>query len=423
MAEKQSRKNTDARWIAFQILSRLHESNSSVLLQQSLSRVEDTKERHLITGLVLGVLRWQGRLLWTIQQFSKRPLDRLDREVLLILELGVYQLLFTTIAQHAAIYETVRLCKRARLTSASSFVNGILRRIQEKCESLPEPPLPQRLSHPEWLVSRWVERFGQKEAEALMTANNEPPPLYIRVNELIANPDSVISSLASEDVVVQPTRFSSSVLLVQSGAPQLTKSFAEGAFYIQDAAMEKLGDFVRPNAGDRILEVSAAPGGKTFQLAVRMKNQGFIMAMDSDVKRMRMWQRNMARMQIQCASAAIADARTTFLLGHFDKVVIDAPCSSMGVMRRHPEIKWWRKEADLETFRSLQLQILDACAKYVRSQGELIYSVCSFEPEETEDVRKALLAMHSDLELIDQAYLFPHRDQTDGFFMMKFSKK
>src|SRR3990172_3605742 len=291
MVEGESRKNGDARWIAFQILSRLESehSNSSILLKQFLQRVSDPKDRHLITELVLGVLRWRGPLLWIIQKFSKRPLDRIDPEVVVILQLGAFQLLFTGISQHAAIYETVRLCKRARLSSAASFVNGILRGMQGNLSSLPEIPSPQRYSHPEWLVTRWIARFGQEEAEALMKANKEPPPFYLCVNELVTDSATLIRKLSEENVIVERTAFGANVLIVREGTPQLSKSFLEGAFYISDAGADKLGEMIDARPGSGVLEISAAPGGKTLQIAVRMRNQGFIAAIDSDTRRMRMW--------------------------------------------------------------------------------------------------------------------------------------
>jgi len=203
---------------------------------------------------------------------------------------------------------------------------------------------------------------------------------------------------------------------VKSGSPQLTTSFLEGHFYIQDAATEILGMMILPKLGDRILEIAAAPGGKTFQLAIRMNDSGLIVALDSDRTRMASWRRNINRLKIRSAQPLIADARHLPLLGTFNLVVIDAPCSSMGVERRHPELKWWRKEEDLESLRALQLQILSACAKYVGEQGRLVYSVCSFEPEETSRVIQEFIKA-SGFQLIEDRYLFPHRDETDGFYI------
>ena len=414
-------KDLNPRWVAYQVLNKLEsrQSNSTILLQETLVRVADPKDRNLITDIVLGTTRGRGRIVFLINEFSKRPVAQLDREVVLILQLGIYQLLYTNIAAHAAIYETVKLCKIARLTSAASFVNGILRGIQGRMQALPEPSnLATRWSHPEWLAERWIARFGESEAIALMQVNNQPPPVYLHVNTLHLTPEVVRQHLAEEGVVVESTSFHPGILRVSEGAAQGTKSFLDGEFYIQDAAVGLLADFMNPQPGSRILEIAAAPGGKTIQLAFR--KPAAIIAVDSDLRRMRTWQRNMQRMRITSAQAVLADARNLPLISSFDQVVVDAPCSTLGVIRRHPEVKWWRVEKDLNDLAQLQLQILHASAKYLGESGELIYSVCSFEPEETESVVKTFLKEQPHFSLVQSRFLLPHRDKTDGFYIAKF---
>jgi 16S rRNA (cytosine967-C5)-methyltransferase len=418
----------NARWLAYQLLRRLEskQSNSTILLQEALGKVADPKDRHLITDLVLGTTRWRKRLLFIIAQFSRRSLQQLDKEVLLILQMGVYQLLYTNIAAHAAVNETVKLCKIARLTSASSFVNGILRGVQGRMASLPEPEenvLAFRWSHPEWLVNRWVQRYGESDAVALMQMNNQPPAVYIHINTLRVQPEIVNEHLASEGVALESTVFGPTVFRVREGAAQNTKSFLAGEFYIQDAAVQLLGEMMNPRPGSTVLEIAAAPGGKTFQLAFRVQENGEVLAVDSQLRRMKTWKRNMDRMMISNVYGVVADARNLPLAGSFDQVVIDAPCSTLGIIRRHPEIKWWRQESDLPRLRTLQLQILDACAKYVRSQGELVYSVCSFESEETGQVRDAFLTDHPEFSVLQEMVLLPHRDHTDGFYVLKMLAK
>jgi 16S rRNA (cytosine967-C5)-methyltransferase len=343
--------------------------------------------------------------------------------------MGVYQLLHTGIAEHAAVYETVSLCKRLQLSSAASFVNGILRAVQAHRSSLPQPSgnpakvLSIQWSHPQWLTERWLKRFGEEETALLMQANNRPPPVYLRVNDLRTSNQMVTDRLKQEGVSVTRSAFGPNVLLVTEGSAQLTRSFADGDFYIQDAASERIGEAVNPAPGMRVLEIAAAPGGKTLQLAARMKDEGLIVAVDSESKRMILWQRNRERMQIRCAVPLVADARSLTLLKKFDRVVVDAPCSSLGVVRRHPEVRWWRKEEDLRSFQSLQLKILDSCAKYVDDKGELVYSVCSFEPEETVQVQERFLATHTRFEKREDLFLLPHRDETDGFFIARFAWK
>lgn len=421
----------NARWVAYDILHKLeeHQSNSAVLLQNSLASIPNPADRALITELVMGVLRWRGKLLYVIQQFSRRSLGSIDKKVQVVLQLGIYQLLMTRVPAHAAVHETVNLCKRIRMTSASSFVNGILRAVQSKVDSLNFPEgddtksLSILFSHPEWLVQRWLKRYGVPDTKALMERNNMAAQMFLRVNELIATPQSVLEHLDTDGIKVEPVAQSSKLFLVTEGAPQLTESFEKGEFYIHDAGIEVLGEVMSAKPGESVLEIAAAPGGKTLQLAMRMRDQGMITSVDSDLKRMKMWRRNIERLQIHSANGVVADARKLPLGKRFNLVTVDAPCSGLGVTRRHPEIKWWRNESELRKFAEVQLQILEACAKYVDSTGSMVYSVCSFEPEETEDINKEFLRLYPEFQETARKTLFPHRDNTDGFFIVRWQKK
>jgi len=420
MAVKKTGKN--ARWIALQILMKLEQerSNSGVLLQRKLTEVPDAKDRHLITDLVLGTLRWRGRLLFLIDSFSSKR--RLDREVSLILQLGIYQLVFTGIPQHAAIHETVDLCRKGKLSSAVSFVNGILRKVQSGLASLPEldgnpsMTLSIRWSHPLWLVQRWLERFGEEEAVALMRINNEPAPVYIRLSQ---DSKQVVDLLRNEGIEVETTVLGPLLFRIRKGAPQKTRFFENGLFYIHDAGVEVLGGILGVKPGMRVLEIAAAPGGKTFQIASRMNGQGSIVSLDTEVSRMKIWKENIRRLKIRCALPVVADARRLPFDGRFDLVVVDAPCSSLGVIGRHPEVKWWKQPQDLIGYRRLQLEILDSCVHAVAGGGALVYSVCSFEPEETAQVKEQFLAAHPEFSLVEERYLYPHRDGTDGFYIAR----
>lgn len=419
------------RFTAYQILVKLerHSSNSSLLLLDALKAYSNPMDRNLITDLVLGTTRWRGKFLYLIEKFSRTPVHQLDQEVLVILQMGLYQLLFTKTPTHAAIHETVNLCKQAKRTSASSFVNGILRTIQRNISHLPEPEtsdpaigLSIRWSHPEWVVRRWLSRFGEEQTKELLEFNMQVPFLYIRINPLVSTVKKTLERLEEEGVTVAPTEYGPYVYRILQGAPQLTKSFAQGDFYIQDPAIEMLTNQIQPVAETKILEVAAAPGGKTVQLAARMNDQGTIVSVDSDLNRMKLWQENMQRMKVRSASGIVADARDLPFTSLFDQIILDAPCSSLGVIRRHPEIKWWRRQEDLIQLSGLQLQILEACAKYVRDRGEIVYIVCSFEPEETVQMVDKFLAQNSSFQKIDESFLFPHQQKTDGFFLAKLRK-
>lgn len=421
----------NARWVAYDILRKLeeHQSNSAVLLQNSLASIPNPADRALITELVMGILRWRTKLLYVVQQFSRRSLDSIDKKVQVILQLGIYQLLFTRVPAHAAVHETVNLCKRIRMTSASSFVNGILRAVQSKLDSLVFPEgddtksLSIAYSHPEWLVQRWVDRYGVSDAKALMQRNNTPAQMFLRVNELISTPENVLQRLKADGIKLEPVAAGGPLFLVLEGAPQLTELFEKGEFYIHDAGIEVLGEIMSAKPGQTVLEVAAAPGGKTLQLAIRMGDQGMITSVDSDLKRMKMWRRNIERLQIHSAKGVVADAKKLPLQKRFNLVTFDAPCSGLGVIRRHPEIKWWRNESELTKFAEVQLQILESCVKYVDDTGSMVYSVCSFEPEETDHISKEFLRSHPEFQETARKTLFPHRDNTDGFFIVRWKKK
>jgi 16S rRNA (cytosine967-C5)-methyltransferase len=406
------------RLIALDILTKLENdySNSAILLAEALSKVPDSRDRNLITDLVLGILRWRGKLLYWIEVYSNRKIGRIDLKIRTVLQIGIYQLVFQQASAHAAVFESVELCRKVKLSSAASFVNGILRRIQREAPGLREPEEPfLRWSHPEWLAKRWEERFGREEAELLMKTNNALPPVFLRVNELIAKPQDVQEHLASENVRVKTTTFGTGILEVVEGSAQKTTSFENGEFYIQDAAVETLNKMIDRSAGDRVLEIAAAPGGKTLQLAMAFRN-GFLTSLDSDLKRMRIWQVNVERLHIRGVHPVIGDARALPFLEFFDQVVIDAPCSSLGVIRRHPEIKWWRKPEHLAGIQVLQKAIIRAAMMVLRRGGSLIYSVCSFEPEETTEVT-------GEFGPEQEIFLYPHKSGTDGFYFSKMTQK
>lgn len=415
----------NSRLIALRILLKLEKNrvNSSLLLREALPAVENPRDRNLVTDLVMGVLRWRSRLLYFIECYSRRPLERIDPKIAGILQLGVYQLLTPGFPQHAAIHETVELCGLVKMSSAKSFVNGVLRQIQRALPDLPESPdLAVRWSHPKWLVERWLERFGREETVELLRTNQSPPPLLIRVNELKVTIEEVTKHLQQEGIEATPTSFGPAVLQVSNGAPQFTNSFSRGEFYIQDAATEILGNCIDANQGDRVLEISAAPGGKTFLLAMQMKNEGIIVSIDTDQKRMQLWKQNIERLGIRSAFPVIADATQPGVTGLFDHVLVDAPCSSLGVLRRHPEIKWWRRPDHFPGIQNLQVQILESSARHVRNGGKLLYSVCSFEPEETTDVIAVFLERSREFSLNRQLFLYPNHDGTDGFFIAALSR-
>jgi 16S rRNA (cytosine967-C5)-methyltransferase len=378
----------------------------------------DERDRALATDLVTGVLRWQNEIDHLITHFARRPLTRLDTEVVQILRLGVYQLLhLDRVPASAAVNDAVAMTRRARKSSAAGLVNAVLRALSRT--SRDTLPLPNRetapldylevsLSHPRWLASRWMQRFGFDEAEVWERFNNAPAPLTIRVNRLKTTADQLSAALLQHGVEVSPAKYAPDGLVTTSGNPLRTPLAFTGAFFVQDEASQLVSLLASPQPGDRILDACAAPGGKTTAMAAAAGDRAHIIA--ADVRD--------ARMQLLRDTVAASGARSIRLVQAslerglpfrdcFNVVFVDAPCSGLGTLRRDPDIRWRRGEDDLPRFRSSQLDMLHSAAAAVEPGGRLIYSTCSSEPEENDEVIGRFLQSAPDFRLLDVRAALP----------------
>ncbi len=446
----------DARASALEILRRVEtgEAYASVLLRTSGSSGRDMA---LTTELVYGVLRRRMWLDHVIGAFASRPLDAIDLPILLILRLAVYQILFLDrIPDHAAVNEAVRSARTiARGGKAgAAFVNGLLRTMLRKRGRIPVPPDPARApdpaaalalsgSHPVWLVRRWMDRLGLDQTAQLVAAANAPAPQALRVNRPRIAPGDLAIRLQAEGVRTRPSLVLPGFLIVEEGSPQRTRAFDAGLFYIQDEAAGLVVALVGAAAGMRILDACAAPGGKAPALAVTIGTDGLVVAADRHPARLRLLTQNAARLGARCAVVAADMAQGPPLRGEarFDVVLIDAPCSGTGVIRRHPELRYRLSPEDLPRFAAIQSSLLENCAPLVRPGGALVYAVCSLEPEEGSERIRALLAGHPELRPEDPAVepgagalvasdpagpalvTLPHRDAMDGFFAMRLRRR
>jgi len=402
--------------------------------------------------IVYGVLRWRGKLDWIIAAYSRIKPSRLERAILAILRMGAYQILFMDrVPPPAAVDESVKLAKGLRKKEAAAFVNGILRSIAEGRKEIAYPDLrthPSEYiaafhSHPPWLVRRWVEQFGREETIALCSANNQFPPLTIRVNTLRGSREQVIQQLHNEQIEASPTPFSPVGLRIES-PPTLASwgPLQEGWLQVQDEAAQLVSLILAPKLGQRVLDLCAAPGGKTTHLAELMQNQGEIVAVDVSPTKLQIVQENCRRLGISMVKAMALDATRPlpFPSGSFDGCLIDAPCTGLGTLRRHPEGKWRIKEADITRLQEMQNQILRQAAPLVKQGGVLVYSTCTLNQEENEGVIETFLSEHKEFHLehasgllpkgceglVDsQGYLrtLPHRHGTDGFFAARMRRK
>jgi len=368
----------------------------------------DERDRALATDLVTGTLRWQNELDFLIQHFAKRPLARLDFDVLQILRLGAYQLLhLDRIPASAAVNDAVAMTRRAKKSSAAPLVNAVLRSLSRTPrEALPLPhadtPLDYleiSLSHPRWLASRWIDRFGVADAEAWARFNNAHAPLTLRVNHLKTNAEDLSRALLEHGVEVSAARFAPDALVVTSGNPLRTPLAHTGQFFVQDEASQLVALLAAPQPGDTILDACASPGGKTTAMAAAAGDRAHVFA--ADVRS--------ARMQLLHETVASSGARSVRLLqanleeglpfrDTFDVVFVDAPCSGLGTLRRDPDIRWRRREADLARFRAAQVTMIRNAAAVVKPGGRLIYSTCSSEPEENDQVVDEFLGNPAGLE-------------------------
>ncbi len=371
-------------------------------LARARTRLDDERDRALAAEIATGTLRWQGAFDHVIEQFSGRPSGRLDREILVILRLSIFQLLhLDRVPAAAVVNDAVELAGKAGKRSAAGFVNALLRRVSRERSHLPLPDQPPlevlaiALSHPRWLASRWLARHGFDAANAWARFDNRPAPLTLRANTLRTTREDLAHRLEKAGIQTEPTRLAAHGLVVTSGNPLLTPLAHTGAFFVQDETSQLVGEFVTAVPGERILDACASPGGKTTQMAASMGDAGTIVAADIRGRRLDLLSRTVAESGARRVQVIQANARgSPPFRDIFDAVLVDAPCSGLGTIRRDPDVRWRRTEADLAPLAEAQREMLTQAATAVRSGGRLIYSTCSSEPEENEDVVRAFLSTH-----------------------------
>jgi 16S rRNA (cytosine967-C5)-methyltransferase len=431
-----------ARKIAFDVLRRVaaEDAYAADLLYAQLSVGIKKADASLATELTLGVLRWQRLLDFLLRRYVDRRGERFDLEVLLALRLGLYQLRYLDrVPQHAAIDQSVELVKRARKSSAAGMVNAVLRRAtaeariagSELGKLIPEgTPAEERLailsSHPTWLVQRWIRSFGTERTMALLEANNRPAPLTVVVLEEDAR-ERVAESLRESGFEVTPGRWLRGALQISGGNPGSSQAYRLGQINFQDEASQMVAHLVDARDSQTLLDLCAAPGGKTIILARAAGPRGRVIAGDIHQHRLRIIREQLARRGASNVRLAALDAtRPLPFLPTFDRVLIDAPCSGTGTLARNPEIRWRLKAEDLKPTHGTQTAMLRNALAVAGNSGRLVYSTCSFEPEENEEVIAEALAGAPGWRVISaQAALAPHlRDGTtvkeffgaDGFF-------
>jgi 16S rRNA (cytosine967-C5)-methyltransferase len=382
-------------------------------LARSRDYLAEERDRALAADLVMGALRWQRSLDFLIERVAKRPLSKIDADVLLILRLSVYQLAhLDRVPASAVVDDAVDLTRYARKTSATSFVNAVLRALLRQRHRLPLPARPDAAgadalaylgithSHPEWLVARWLERYGFEATERWVRFNNDTPRLTLRVNTLRARRSEVAAALAREGLQTEPTPYAPDGLIVTAGNP--LRLAAAGRFLVQDEASQLVSLAVGARPGERVLDLCASPGGKSVAMAADMRDRGLLVASDVRTRRVHLLRETARAGAARCIRLVHVPAAGALPFApHFDRVLVDAPCSGLGTIRRDPDIRWRRRERDLALFARDQLALLQRAAEVVRPGGRLVYATCSSEPDENEAVVDAFLARRADFAPLD----------------------
>lgn len=439
-----------ARDTAVKILYEVHEKGAyaNVALARELRRAElSDRDRRFVTELVYGAVKAGETLDWILRRYVNRPLRKMDPMIRNILRLGMYQLFYLDkVPASAACNTAVDLAKKCSNAAASKFVNAVLRTAVREPERAVFPhgkghgveELALKSQHPYWLVKRWVKTFGFHETQSLCTFDNEEAPLSLRTNTLKTNREALMQALADNGAEAEASEWTpEGIILTKHGSLDALAPLQEGLCQVQDESSMLVAHVVAPQVGEFIIDCCSAPGGKTTHIAALMKDQGRIVAGDIYEHKLERIAENAARLGIHSIETKRMDARTIGELypEQADRVLVDAPCSGLGVLRRKPDARWNKTAEEIAALPALQLEILASAAKAVKKGGVLVYSTCTIEPEENQEVVKAFLAAHPAFALENTGaflpgkkraekmiQLYPHVERTDGFFIARMKK-
>lgn len=404
-----------ARTVAFDVLLRVAKKDAYAdeSLRAELDSSVKAEDAGLATELVMGVLRWQRLLDLAIDRHLKKPASTADIEVRIALRLGAYQLLFLErIPARAAVHESVELVKRAKKHSAATLVNAVLRRMAKEppygespgdavAKLLPaELPLAERIgtqySHPTWMVERWLVIYGDERTRSLLEANNRVPDLSGYAFDPQKRNDA-ISSLGTAGCRVKPGRLLRDAMILEGGNPGASEAVRKGDVALQDEASQAVARLVAAEPGNRVLDVCAAPGGKTLLLARAAGPEGRVIAADLHEHRVRAMKERLNLAKIQNVETKVLDATQPLPFDRpFDRILVDVPCSGTGTLARHPEIRWKLRPDDLADLHARQARLLRTALPHLAPGGRLVYSTCSLEPEENEMVVREALGESGD---------------------------
>ena len=447
---KKAEKVDKVRNLAVRVLGEVHEEGAyaNVALARNLRKAQLTDvDRRFLTELVYGAVKAGGTLDWMIRRYVNRPVRKIAPMIRNILRLGFYQIFYMDkVPDSAACNECVELAKKYGHPGTVKFVNAVLRsavREPEKCafphgKGHATEELALKSFHPQWMVKRWVKAFGYDAAAAICAFDNEDAVLSLRTNTLKTTREELLERLKEEGATAEPSDWAPEGILCQKhGALDRMASLQEGLFQVQDESSMQVAHVVAPESGEFVIDCCSAPGGKTTHLAALMRNQGRIVAGDIYEHKLARIEENAKRLGITIIDTELLDARD--IGKHFpqqaDRVLVDAPCSGLGVLRRKPDARWRKNEEELRKLPQLQLDILTSAAEAVKIGGVLVYSTCTIDRKENEEVVEAFLATHPQFEIEEtgkylpmkpreakMVQLYPNVDGTDGFFIARMKR-
>ena len=433
----------NARKLALRILDEIDQTGdfSHLVINSTFQRYDiESADRRFVSHIVFGVL--ENRLLmdYYIRKLSAQRFSRIDPSVVNILRMGLYQIAYMTkVPESAAVDESVKLAKSLS-DKDSKFVNGILRSFIRAGKSI---ELPERNKHlvthlsikhsfPEWIVEMWIKQYGVQFAEALLEASNQTPKLTLRVNTLVTSIEGLVTSFEAEGIKCTVSTLVPKGIVIEDMnhfSLQQMPGFEEGAFIVQDLSSMCVGHYSGVKDNQLVLDVCAAPGGKSTHMAQLMHNTGRVLARDNQENKLNVIQENVDRLKLTNIEIELFDALELDdqLIGKADVVLVDAPCSGLGIIRRKPDIKYNKTPEGLNDLVSIQQGILKNASEYVKVGGTLIYSTCTLNPAENQEIVKWFLGQNARFEIdkiFDEKYitLFPNTNDTDGFFIARLKK-
>lgn len=443
------------REVALEVLLQIEKNQaySNLLLNQTVKRSKlDQRDVGLLTEIVYGTIQRRDTLDYYLEPFVKKGLATLDVWVKVLLRLSVYQIAYLDrVPDRAVVHEAVSIAKKKGHKGISGMVNGVLRSILrqglptlEKIEDEAKR-LALETSFPLWLVRRWTEQYGIEATKEMCETSLIPPAVTVRVNQVKATVKEAIEQLTNEGLVVKRGELSPDAIMIEKGNVFQTRAYEQGYVTAQDESSMLVGRAVGLKAGMSVIDACAAPGGKSTHMAEQMNDEGTVLSFDLHEHKVKLIREQAARLELASIQAESLDARKMdkhLADQQFDRVLVDAPCSGFGVIRRKPDIKWTKSEKDIEAIQAIQQDILDAVAPFVKTGGALTYSTCTVDKAENEESVRMFLAKHIDFQLDStlrerlpekvvnagryqdgMVTILPQDFQTDGFFIASFIKQ